>query len=292
MVEERTAELQRVVEDLKNTQSQLLQRDKLASIGQLAAGVAHEINNPVGFVKSEYQVEIKKLLKLYGELLDKLIKKGYFKDHEIHDRIDKIQNFKEDADIDFISSDCTNAIEESLEGIERVVAIISDLKNFAHTDGGEIELTDINANLQSTLNIVWNELKYKANITKKLGEIPLVKCYPQRINQVFMNLLINAAQSMPDKGNILISTRKVDDEVEICISDNGCGIPENIHQKIYDPFFTTKDIGKGTGLGLSVVYNIIKTHNGTINIETEVGKGTTFIIKLKINPEIENSNNI
>jgi len=166
------------------------------------------------------------------------------------------------------------------------------LKNFAHTDGGEIELTDINANLQSTLNIVWNELKYKANITKKLGEIPLVKCYPQRINQVFMNLLINAAQSMPDKGNILISTRKVDDEVEICISDNGCGIPENIHQKIYDPFFTTKDIGKGTGLGLSVVYNIIKTHNGTINIETEVGKGTTFIIKLKINPEIENSNNI
>ncbi|MBW2062665.1 MAG: PAS domain S-box protein [Deltaproteobacteria bacterium] len=293
MVEERTAELKKTLADLQNTQSQLLQSEKMASIGQLAAGVAHEINNPVGFVKSnlgtmnEYREDLGKLLDQY-EYLEEALSKGIANcgQETIRGLLEKVRKIKEEIDLNFIQDDHQNVIEESLEGTKRVEKIVSDLKDFAHIDKGELEQADINQGIESTLNIVWNELKYKAEVIKDLGDIPLVMCYPQRLNQVFMNILVNAAQAIEKKGTIKISTRAANGQVEIRISDTGKGISPQVLSKIFDPFFTTKEVNKGTGLGLNVAYNIIQQHKGTIEVESEVGKGTTFTISLQTKPDI------
>ena len=294
MVEERTSELKKTLSDLQNTQSQLLQSEKLASIGQLAAGVAHEINNPVGFVKSnlgtieEYRIDLARLLEIYGILEAVLNKEEKQKeDKSIQKVLQDIQEIKDDIDIDFIKDDYGKVIKESLEGMDRVAKIVADLKDFAHVDKAELEHADINKGIESTLNIVWNELKYKAEVTKDLGELPLVKCYPQRLNQVFTNILVNAAHAINKKGEIKISTSANNGHVEIKISDTGSGIPSEVLPKIFDPFFTTKEVGKGTGLGLNMAYNIIEKHKGTIDVESQVGKGTTFTIRLQVEPNLE-----
>jgi len=294
MVSERTAELKKTLSDLQNTQSQLLQSEKMASIGQLAAGVAHEINNPVGFVKSnlgtvnEYREDLTNLLDEYRTLETALQQEdGVSKNGAIQKAVENIQKVKDEIDLGFVLDDYQNVINESIEGMERVTKIVADLKNFAHTDKGELEYADINKGIESTLNIVWNELKYKAEVKKDLGDIPLIKCYPRRLNQVFTNILVNAAQAIEKKGEIRIATRADNGHVEIRISDTGCGIPPEALSKIYDPFFTTKDIGKGTGLGLNVAYNIIEKHQGTIDVESEVEKGTTFIINLQKEPDLK-----
>lgn len=294
MVEERTAELKKALLDLQNTQSQLLQSEKMASIGQLAAGVAHEINNPVGFVRSnlgtinEYLQDLMKLLNLYRLLEATLVERdGMSEDGAIGEHLKQIQKVKKDIDIEYILNDYKSVVDESLEGMARVTKIVSDLKDFAHVDKAELEYADLNKGLESTLNIAWNELKYKAEVLKNFGEIPLVKCYPQRLNQVFMNILVNAGQAIEGKGKIEISTSIDKDHVVIKISDTGGGIPPEILPKIFDPFFTTKDVGKGTGLGLNVAYNIIQKHKGTIEVESDVGVGTTFIMRLQIEPELE-----
>ncbi|MBW1741537.1 MAG: GHKL domain-containing protein [Deltaproteobacteria bacterium] len=169
-----------------------------------------------------------------------------------------------------------------MEGTERIKQIVLDLKNFAHPGENELKLIDINQSINSTLNVVWNEIKYKAKVTKEYKELPLVKCYPQELNQVFMNILVNAAQAIERQGEIKIMTQAVDGYTEIKISDIGVGIPEENIPKIFDPFFTTKDVGKGTGLGLNISYNIIKKHKGTIDVESMVGKGTTFTVRIPI----------
>ena len=293
MVEERTAELGKTLSDLQNTQSQLIQSEKMASIGQLAAGVSHEINNPVGFVKSnlgtmnEYREDLMKILEHYGSLEETVKReKEICGNSAVRSLIEKIQKEKDEIDLDFILNDYHQVIEDSIEGMERVTKIVADLKNFAHLDKAKLEHTDINKGIESTINIVWNELKYKAEVIKDLGDIPLIKCYPQRLNQVFMNILVNAAHAIEKKGEIRITTMADNGHVEIRISDTGKGIPRKVIPKIFDPFFTTKDVGKGTGLGLNVAYNIIEKHKGTIDVESEVGKGTTFIIRLMTDPDI------
>ncbi len=293
-VEERTLELEKTLKDLQSTQAQLLQSEKMASIGQLAAGVAHEINNPIGFVKSnlgtmnQYRQDLTILLAEYLTLENNLCDHAKPRnDALISKRLERIQKIKNEIDLEFIEADGAKVIKESMEGIERVVDIVSDLKNFAHLDGGELEYSDLNEGIESTLNIVWNELKYKAKVIKELGKIPLVKCYPQRLNQVFMNIFVNASQAIEDRGEIHISTRLIDGKVEIQTSDTGKGIPASNLSKIFDPFFTDKEVGKGTGLGLNVAYNIVQQHNGTIDVESKVGKGTTFIVRLPIDPELE-----
>jgi len=201
-------------------------------------------------------------------------------------QMEQIVALESKVDINYILDDIPNLIKESQEGTERIKNIVIDLKDFAHPGEDKVQTTDINKGIESTLNIVWNELKYKAEVKKEYGHLPLVKGYPQQLNQVFMNILVNAAHAIEKRGEIRIATRAVDGYVEIEISDSGVGIPKEDLLKIFDPFFTTKEVGKGTGLGLSMAYNIIQRHKGTIDVESEVGKGTTFIIRLQTDPDL------
>ena len=285
-------ELEESNEELRQNQDQLLQSEKMASIGQLAAGVAHEINNPVGFINSnlttldEYREDLTELIQDYIKLEERVAKSPALStDPELATDLEATRNLKDKIDLDFILDDFDKIISESKEGVERVKKIVQDLKDFSHVDQAERVWTDLNKGMESTLNIVWNELKYKTTVTKDYGDIPEVYCYPQRINQVFMNILVNAAHAIEHKGEIKIATRYLDGAepmVEVRISDTGKGIPPENLPKIFDPFFTTKPVGKGTGLGLSMAYSIIKKHDGEIKVESEVGKGTTFIVTLPV----------
>jgi two-component system NtrC family sensor kinase len=269
---------------------QLLQSEKMASVGQLAAGVAHEINNPTGFVSSnlktlaDYQADLLHLIDYYRRLnafLEQGLKAGIDLS-ETGPMLQEIKAIEQQVDIDFILNDIPQLIEESREGTDRIKKIVLDLKDFAHPGADKICEVDINRGIKSTLNVVWNELKYKATVSKELGDIPKIQGYPQQLNQVFMNLLINAAQAIREKGEIQIRTLAVDGCVDVVIADNGIGIPRENLSKIFDPFFTTKEIGSGTGLGLHVVHNIVRKHGGSIAVKSEVGQGTEFQIRLPI----------
>ncbi len=194
--------------------------------------------------------------------------------------LENVKKIEDEIGLSFILDDYKNVINESLEGMARVSKIVSDLKDFSHVDKVELEHADLNKGIESTLNIVWNELKYKAQVIKDLGKIPLVKCYPQRLNQVFMNILVNAAQAIEDKGQIRITTRADNGDVEIRISDTGKDIPPEDLPEIFEPFFTCKEIGKAGGLRPGVAYNIIGKCKGAIDVKSEVGKGTTFTIRI------------
>ena len=280
------------ITDRRVLENQLLQAQKLESIGQLAAGVAHEINNPVGFISSNlttldgYRKNITDLIGAYLQLEGIVRERASLSgDTDLMSFLDTVRALREKADVDFILGDFENIIAESVEGTERVKKIVQDLKDFSHVDQAELKRANLNKGLDSTLNIAWNEIKYKAVVSKDYAEIPGVYCYPQQINQVFMNILVNAAQAIEGKGEIRISTRLLDDgnpRVETRISDTGKGIPPEDLAKIFDPFFTTKPVGKGTGLGLSLAYNIVKKHRGELRVESEVGKGSTFIIELPV----------
>jgi signal transduction histidine kinase len=278
------------VTDLRTIQMQLLQSEKMSSIGQLAAGVAHEINNPTSYVSSNlktlgsYFDSLSSVVNGYEALLIRVKEelRGRISSELLSDRVDAVESTKEEMDLTYILTDIPNLINESRQGTERIRDIVVDLKNFAHPGKEAFEHADIVKNIESTLNVVWNELKYKATILKDYGELPPVMCMPQQLNQVFMNLLVNAAQAITDKGEIAIKTRHLDGHVEITIGDTGCGIPKVNISRIFNPFFTTKEVGKGTGLGLNVAYNIVKKHNGTINVESQVGLGTTFTINIPV----------
>jgi|WetSurMetagenome_2_1015567.scaffolds.fasta_scaffold00081_55 two-component system, NtrC family, sensor kinase len=288
-----TTELERANSELKSAQSHMLQQEKMASIGQLAAGVAHEINNPMGFIISNlgsldrYVNKMSGFIKSQTEAISRLAAEG----SPLAGIIAKdLQKERDSIKLDFIIEDLNNLISESLEGSDRVKKIVQDLKSFSHVDEAVSKMTDINACLDSSINILWNELKYKTTVIREYGDIPRTKCNPGQLNQVFMNILINAVQSIETQGEIRVTTSVVntnssDRNIRIEISDTGCGIPADKLNRIFEPFFTTKDVGKGTGLGLSIVYDIIKKHDGEINIESEVDKGTTFTVTLPVVPE-------
>lgn len=287
-IEAKNKKLENALKRLEETQAHMLQSEKMASIGQLAAGVAHEINNPTGFVSSnlktlsDYQDDIAELIDKYHGLIGQLdtIGGSHTLPDEIRESVESIKGYEKDIDVDFLLEDIVDLIGDCREGTDRIKKIVIDLKDFAHPGEEVVQSTDINSGLDSTLNVVNNEIKYKAAVHKDFGEIPHVKGVPQQLNQVFMNILVNAAQAIEKKGDIHIKTRLADQNVKITISDTGCGISEENLKKIFDPFFTTKDIGKGTGLGMNIAYNIIEKHNGTIEVRSEVGKGTTFTISL------------
>lgn len=278
---------------LVDMQTQLLNSEKMASVGLLAAGVAHEINNPVGFVNgnmstlSAYVEDIRVLNLRYEELVAACREEKCEKVRELEVEIGR---FREAKDMEFVFEDLNKLVSESRHGLERVTSIVRDLKSFSHIGEAEAKEFDINKGLDSTINIAWSEIKYKAEVKKNYGNIPMVYCYPQQLNQVFMNILVNAAHAMENnngKGLIGFRTYHGGEYVFVEISDNGCGIPEDKIKNIFDPFFTTKPVGKGTGLGLSLAYNIIKKHKGEIGVKSRVGEGTTFTIKLPVSPVLE-----
>jgi len=273
------------IKRLEDTQIQLVQSEKLASVGQLAAGIAHEINNPVGFITSnlgtlaKYVGIFKKLLAEY-KILDSTIQDSKAEHVQaIRKRIEKI---RQKEDLAAILDDVGELLSESKEGATRVKEIVQGLQSFARIDQAQLKEADINEGIEATLKIIWNELKYKCKVHKSLEKIPKIRCYPSQLNQVFMNLLMNAAQAIPERGNITIETKATDTHIIIRISDTGTGIPPEHLAKLFDPFFTTKEVGKGTGLGLSISHGIVQMHNGTIEVESEVDKGTTFTIHLPL----------
>ena len=279
--------LDEALRELKITQGHMFQSEKMASIGQLAAGVAHEINNPIGFIGSnldalkDYMEDVNELLSRYQNLCNALTGPAEQSlSREIKNQLKAVRQFEEEKDLDSLKKDIPELLHDCKEGTQRVGKIVSDLKNFAHPGNDRKMLVDINKGLEATLNVVYNELKYKATVIREFGDIPRVEGFPQKLNQVFMNILVNAAQAITEKGEIRIQTRTEGDNVLVSISDTGCGIREEHLSKIFAPFFTTKEIGKGTGLGMNMAYHIIQEHKGNIFVQSIVGKGTTITMSL------------
>lgn len=270
---------QALIDELRETHSQLIHSEKMAGLGTMAAGVAHEINNPIGFVKNnasiltEYMQMLLPLLRDYHEL-------ALSKSHQEPKLLESILCRLGDDSLDYLIEDINSLLEDTVEGTKRIQSIVAGLKSFARVDESEQKLFDLNECIETTLKVVWNELKYKCTVHKKLGEVPEVVGNPGQFNQVIMNLLVNAAQAIQEQGNVTIETNYKNDEVLLSISDTGEGIPPDNIKKIFTPFFTSKPVGTGTGLGLSISHGIVKDHNGTISVKSTPGKGTTFTIHL------------
>jgi signal transduction histidine kinase len=268
---------------LEDAQNQLLQSEKMASIGQLAAGVAHELNNPIGFVYSNMGTLAQYLQSIlqFTEACEQAAANAGSADDKA-----RLAALKLALEVDYLKTDIVALMDESKDGLSRVRKIVQDLKDFSRAGEANWQVTDIQAGIESTLNIVWNELKYKCTVAKHYAsDLPPIRCLASQLNQVYMNLLINAAQAIEDKGVITIHTQKLgDDAVRIQFSDTGKGIAPEHLQHVFEPFFTTKPIGKGTGLGLSIVWGIIGKHGGTISVDSVLGQGTTFTITLPVNP--------
>jgi two-component system NtrC family sensor kinase len=279
----RNNELTELNARLSVAQEQLVQSEKLASIGQLAAGVAHEINNPIGYIFSNfgtlenYIASLLEMLSTYEEAEPSIVSR---------EALEIVRGTRERIELDYLKEDIPILMSESKEGIVRVRKIVQDLKDFSRVEAHqEWQWANLHQGIDSTLNIVSNEVKYKADVVKEYGDIPDIECLPSQINQVVMNIVVNAAHAIgTERGTIIIRTG-VDgnaDKVWIEISDTGSGIPKEIQSRIFDPFFTTKPIGAGTGLGLSLSYGIVKKHHGNIEIESEPNRGTCFRITLPI----------
>jgi two-component system, NtrC family, sensor kinase len=275
------ATLKSEISERKQLQVQLIQSEKLASIGQLAAGIAHEINNPIGYIFSNFG----SLEGYLGQLFTML---AAYEDAEscIGDPIMtvRLRELREQMELSFLKNDIPLLMNESRQGILRVRQIVRDLKDFARVDSPqEWQLANLHPGIDSTLNIVANELKYKADVIKEYGSLPDIECLPSQINQVVMNLLINAAHAMGEqRGKITLRTGTEGEEVWLEVVDTGSGIPPEISARIFEPFFTTKPVGKGTGLGLSLSYGIVQKHQGRIDVKSLVEQGTTFRVTLPI----------
>jgi two-component system NtrC family sensor kinase len=259
---------------VEERQAQLIQAEKLASLGQLAAGIAHEINNPVSYVTSNLNTlaegvsRLVPLLRLQRELM------------EGRERLERLREPWEQADTENLLKELPEIIQESLTGIRRITEIVQSLRSFSHGDTGRPQTVDLNAELESTLRMVWNELKYKCEVIRDFEPLPLISCYPTQIAQVFTNLLVNAAHAIERHGEIRIRTRPQGNEVMVAISDTGKGMTPETLSRLFTPFFTTKPRGQGTGLGLSISRDIIVRHGGRIEVQSTPGQGSTFTVYL------------
>lgn len=295
---ERSRELEDSNNKLKEIQAQLIQSEKMAAVGLLAAGIAHEINNPMSFIKSNLSIigdYIESLLSMVS-LPDNLPAGKARDEQEKPESISNVKAQPSSTEFNYLRKDIPTILKETSEGILRVIAIVKDLREFSHSSEENWQIFDLHKGLDSTINIANNEIKYHASINKVYGDLPLIECIPSQINQVIMNVIVNAAQSIKESGVITVATKLKGDRVSISIADTGCGIKPEHMEHLFDPFFTTKPVGEGTGLGLSVSYGIVKAHGGSIEISSEVGIGTTVEILLPISQhsapaEIQKSTN-
>ncbi|GAB1464220.1 hypothetical protein MASR2M52_23210 [Pedobacter sp.] len=292
-VKERTEELESAndtlnltLNNLKSAQSQLVDAEKMAALGQLTAGIAHEINNPINFVTSNV-----KPLQLDIDDLKDIIKKyeSIDFDKDIKSQILEIEAYKKQIDLAFINNEIVSLLSGISEGAKRTAEIIRSLRNFSRVDETDMKPIDLNEGLISTLILVKSTLPDNLTVIKDLGNLPKVECMPGKINQVFMNLVSNAVQAIKSKEIqaeeefLTIKSWYDNQQVFISIKDTGIGMTEEVRHRIFEPFFTTKDIGEGTGLGLSIVFSIIEKHKGHVEVISEPGKGTEFIIILQVN---------
>jgi signal transduction histidine kinase len=286
-LEQEHAALKALNDKLSMAQNQLLQSEKMAAIGQLAAGVAHEINNPIGFISSNLQTmqdyggRLLKLVAFYEKIVGKM---GTDTSRALQ------QDMQQRLQFDFVRQDLPELLTESVEGIDRVAAIVKNLKSFSHVDNAEWQYANLVDGLENTLKIAANQLKYKVEIHREYAaDIPEVYCQPMQINQVFLNLLVNASQAMAQGGHLYLKVWPQDEHVHVEIRDTGTGIAPEHLSRLFEPFFTTKPVGSGTGLGLSLSYSIVKKHQGDIVVNSELGVGSSFTLVLPLKPAVEPS---
>jgi signal transduction histidine kinase len=294
-LEKKMADLERVNQELQDEiferkraekeraemQIHMIQQDKIATIGQLAAGVAHEINNPIGFIKSNLETLVKYTdrLKRFVQVADELVKSECGSTTQ-----EMLAEERSKQHIDTIVRDISPLVNDCLEGSERIISIVKDLKMFTHHDVLETNPIDINSCCDKVISIIWNEIKYIATMHKEYSDIPLVLCNSQQISQVLINLLVNAVHAIKDQGDISIRTWSDQGSVFLSVSDTGCGIPSQDLSRIFDAFYTTKEVGKSTGLGLSISSEIVRKHGGEILVASEVDVGSTFTVRLPLKP--------
>ena len=293
------AQAEEEIKKLQATQSQVIHTTKLASLGQMVAGVAHEINTPLGFVKSNVEVigdlldDYRKLVKQYDAAvqyclqpvdlifgadkssLDKLVK-------HVEDARRKLFEARASLEKSPLLKDAKELLHDASEGLTQLGTLVLNLKGFSRVDRDGVDSVDLNEGLESALMIAQHQMRDRVRIVKHLGTLPKVRCMPSQINQVFLNLITNAAQAIEAEGTLTIESKQVGNAVEISFEDTGCGIPDDILPKIFDPFFTTKPVGEGTGLGLSIVHKIVKGHGGSIKVRTTPKKGSVFTLSLPL----------
>jgi signal transduction histidine kinase len=273
------SELEEAYRNLQTQQTTILQQDRMACIGQLAASVAHDINNPIGFVAGNLEV----LKNYWGKLAAFVaIQQDSLRACATPELLSQVAERRQALKVDSLLEQYDSVLDESLEGTARVNRIVLNLKGFSRQDQKEARLANIHDCLESTLNIVMNELRYKADIIKEYGDIPPLLCYPQQLDQVFMNLLINASQAIEVWGKITIRTWADQDNIYVAIADTGCGISTENLPKLFEPFYTSKEVGVGTGLGLPIVRDIVKIHHGEITVESVPGSGSVFTVRLPL----------
>ena len=283
-VEERTKELEQANQKLKETQTMMVHSEKMRSLGELVAGIAHEINNPINFIYGNIMI-----LDNYQKDLLALIDKYSTQEGTMNpDAVREISDFKQTIDLDFLKDDIADLIRSCLEGVERTKNIILDLKNFSRMDEMVFSECNIPKEIDTTLNILNNKIKNRIVVHKDYEEnLPKIEAYGGQINQVFMNILDNAQGAIKGTGDIFITAKKEGENIKIEFRDTGCGIKKENLNKIFEPFFTTKPVGQGTGLGMSIAYRVIEAHNGKISVESEQGVGTKITILLPVNHKIE-----
>jgi two-component system NtrC family sensor kinase len=277
--------LQHTHDELKLAQTQLIHSERMASVGQLAAGIAHEINNPMAFVASNlnslqrYTTSLTSIVNTCARFLESIRNRIPTCMTEDLDRVERTvaaENYR------FIVQDIAEVIQESKKGAERITDIVTGLRNFSRLDEEELKAADLNEGIQATLKIAHSEIRYRCSVITELGELPEIMCHPGQLNQVFLNLIMNAVQACQDNGRIEIRTYANNTDVFVDIEDNGCGIADENLSAIFTPFFTTKPVGEGTGLGLSISYAIVKKHGGDIRVRKAKNTGSIFTVLLPI----------